>query len=343
MDDQSRVSKVLLLLAGIMLALCVGMAIGGAIVFGVMQLGQIRSDVKVKTFDYQFDTLPAEPPARFFTGGATIVEVLPGSPAERAGLQAGDVIVAVDRQAVSPEADLATLIAVYEPGDRVTLAVQRSGGQDEKVRIKLGENPDNQGAAYLGVRYSSSSPDSRIPAPEIMPFGPHREFDPGQMPFLPPHGGAGQGVIVTEVTEDSPAADAGLGPGDIITAIDGQPLDSPQALTDAIAERQPGDRVTLAVYAVGDGEERQIEVRLGEHPDEDGRAYLGVWIGGGFRWHAVPGSEGGELPHGFEFRGEQFFFGGPEGPHLDELPFDWKEFEREFELWRMPHTDGDSL
>ena len=333
MEDQSRVAKVLLLLAGFMLVLCVGMAIGGAIVFGVMQLGEIRSDVKVKTFGYQFDNLPGEPSARSVTGGATITEVLPDSPAEQAGLQVGDVIVAVDRQAVGPEADLASLIARYEPGERVTLEVRRSGGQDEEVRVKLGENPDREGAAYLGVRYSSSSPDSQVPVPGIMPFGPHREFGPGQLPFLLPHGGAGQGVIVTDVIEDSPAADAGLKQGDIITAIDGQPLDSPQALTDAIAGREPGDRVTLSVYPADGGEERQIEVRLGEHPDEDGRAYLGVWIGGSFRWHGLPGSE----------RGEQFFFGGPEGLNLDELPFDWKEFERQFEFRQMPQTDENSL
>lgn len=333
MEDQSRVAKVLLVLAGVMLLLCVGMAMGGAIVFGVMQLGEIRSDVNVKTFDSLFGNLPGEAPARTITGGATIVEILPDSPAEQAGLQPGDLIVAVDRQAVGPEADLASLIAMYGPGDRVTLEVQRPGGQDEEVRVKLGENPDKEGAAYLGVRYSSSSPSSQAPVPEIMPFGQHREFDPGQMPFLLPHGGAGQGVIVTEVIEDSPAADAGLKQGDIITAIDGQPLDSPQALTDAVAEREPGDRVTLSVYAPDGGAERQIEVRLGEHPDEDGKAYLGVWIGGSFRWHGLPGSEGGL----------QFFFGGPEGLNLDELPFDWKEFERQFEFPQMPQTDENSL
>jgi S1-C subfamily serine protease len=347
MENQNRVAKALLLLAGFVLVLCVGMAVGGAIVYGVMQISSVRSDVQVKTFGLQLDDLPGGSSTRVFTPEVVVVEVLPGTPAERAGLQEGDLILAVDGQRLGPEADLAILIAGYEPRDRVTLEVQQPGQDPRRVRVVLGENPEQKGVAYLGIRYSSSAGS--------LPGSRNEEFDIPGMPILPPGGGAGQAVVVVQVTEGSPAAAAGLNPGDLITAIDGEPLDSSEALTKAIARRQPGDRVTLSITSARGGDEREVEVRLGEHPDQEGKAYLGVQIGGSFRWKIVPHSEGGQLPHGSEFgQGGPFFFGIPEGVPLDKLPFDLgelpldhKEFERElerhFEFFGLPQPEGDSL
>lgn len=347
MENQNRVAKAVLLLAGFVLVLCAGMAIGGAIVYGLMQVVELRSPVKVETFDFQFDEQPQEPSVRVVTPGAVVVEVIPGTPAERAGLQAGDVILAVDGQQLGPDADLAALIAGYEPRDRVTLEVQRPGQDLRRVRVVLGENPEQGGVAYLGIKYSSSS--------GLLPGNRNEEFDMPGMPLVPPRGGSGQAVVVVQVTEGSPAAAAGLKPGDLITAIDGEPLDSPEALTAAIARRQPGDRVTLSVTSARGGDERKVEVRLGEHPNQAGNAYLGVRIGGSFRWRIVPHSEGGQLPHGFEFgQGGTFFFGIPEGLPLDKLPFDLGEFpldhkelerelERHFEFFGPSHTEVDSL
>jgi membrane-associated protease RseP (regulator of RpoE activity) len=319
-ENQNRVAKVLLLLAGFALVLCLGMAIGGAIVYGVMRIGDIRSDVRVKTFDFRFDDLLQEPSNEVVAPGAVIVEVVPGSPAEDAGLQEGEVIVAVDGQSLGVREDLADLLAQYEPGDRVTLQVQQPGEKSRKVGVKLGEHPEKSGVAYLGVKYSSSL-RSQVPLPEALPFAL-------------PRGGAGQGVIIAEVAEDSPAAEAGLQQGDVITAIDGEPVASPRALTEAVANRKPGDRVTLGVYRPGGQGELEIEVRLGQDPEEDGKAYLGVWIGSYFRYHITPGSEGGGFPPGLESRGDAFFFSLPDALPLDQLPFDldalpfgWKEFE----------------
>jgi hypothetical protein len=67
--------------------------------------------------------------------------------------------------------------------------------------------------------------------------------------------------------------------GDLITAIEGEPVEGPQDLADAIAEYQPGDLVTLTVSQLDEDEERKVEVTLAEHPEKDGVAYLGVHIG----------------------------------------------------------------
>jgi S1-C subfamily serine protease len=88
--------------------------------------------------------------------GALIAEVVPGSPADEAGLEGGDqeirfqgqqvtvggdVIVAVDGQELVEEADLARLISEHSPGDTVSLEVIRDGDTEE-LEIELGERPE---------------------------------------------------------------------------------------------------------------------------------------------------------------------------------------------------------
>jgi membrane-associated protease RseP (regulator of RpoE activity) len=254
-----------------------------------------------------------------------IVEVMPGGPAEQAGLQEGDLVIAVDGQTVGLEKDLADLIAEYEPGDTVTLEIERPGEEPraKEVTVKLGQHPEKEGAAYLGVRYS---PFPRFEGLRRLPFG---EFD--DSPFVLPHGEIEQGLIIWRVSEDSPASAAGLKEGDVVTAVDGEPVASPQALTDAIAEREPGDKITLTVFQFDDKEEREIEATLGEHPDEEGKAYLGVWVGGLFHMEHLEGDEG---PHRFKF------FERPLVP-LDEPHLDLDELPHRFQFqWHWPPGEG---
>lgn len=72
--------------------------------------------------------------------GAEVQEVIPGSPAEKAGLRVGDVILAVDDKRVTAAQPLAEILASYRPGDRVTLTVEREGKQLE-IRVTLGRRP----------------------------------------------------------------------------------------------------------------------------------------------------------------------------------------------------------
>jgi S1-C subfamily serine protease len=292
------------------------------------------------------DTTQDEPlmlPLLTVPTGAAIVEVVEDSPASAAGLQAGDVITAVDGAALDAEASLADVIGGYKPGDEVTLTVVRAGSDDEgeELAVVLGENPDDATRPFLGIRYTSTAAMGDLEG-QLSPFfgQPGNEL-PFELPFgqtTPELRAIAGGALVRTVAEDSPAAEAGLLEGDVIIAVDDAAVDSPQALVDALAERKPGDSVLLIVTRVDEDEDVEIAATLGEHPDDAERAYLGVSVsnvpsqqrglrqgrGGGFR---LP-FDLNQLP----FDLEQLPF------DLDQLPFDLDQLP--FELPVQPQPDG---
>jgi S1-C subfamily serine protease len=273
--------------------------------------------------------------------GAVIVDVEPDSPADEAGLQEGDIVVAVDGQELDSENTLADLISGYDPGDTVTLEVRRPGPEDEaeEITVELGQHPEDKGKAYLGVRYHPLPPlRVQVWAGEkpSLPFESWQRIRPfGGWDHLQliPEGEEMQGAIIRRVEEGSPAEDVGLRKGDIITAIDGDPIEGPGDLVDTIAGHGSGDRVTLEVHRFGDDEaeeEREIEVTLAEHPDEEGKAYLGVVVGGFIHVHrSGDGEELDEFELDFNFEGK-----------FDDLPFEFDALPEHFEF-HFPDKDLD--
>lgn len=260
------------------------------------------------------------------SSGALIVEVTPDSPAEEVGLQVGDTIVAVDGQSLG-EADLAALIAEHKAGDTVSLTVERPGADPSEITVTLGSNPENEDLAYLGLQY--------VPSPGVgmwhggpLLLGEYGDWEWDELPFSIPEGDLA-GVVVQRVIEDSPALAAGIKESDVITAIDGEPVESAQALVEAVAAHKPGDQIVLTLFRSGEEGERKIEVTLGEHPEEDGKAYLGVWLGGFFRMHKSQEDEGMSPRRWFfgfpsdenDLPGGQFEFHWPPGHGVDETPW----------------------
>ncbi|HUZ01570.1 MAG TPA: trypsin-like peptidase domain-containing protein [Thermomicrobiaceae bacterium] len=74
------------------------------------------------------------------TQGALIQAVVSGSPAEKAGLQKGDIITQIDGKQLTTDSALAEIVDSHKPGDTVTLTVQRSG-QTQSIKITLGTHP----------------------------------------------------------------------------------------------------------------------------------------------------------------------------------------------------------
>lgn len=83
---------------------------------------------------------------------AKVESVVTGSPAEKAGIKAGDRITAVDGTKLTLRRDLAQAISSHKVGDQVELTIDRDGSQ-LTIKVTLGDNPDNTGHPYLGLTY----------------------------------------------------------------------------------------------------------------------------------------------------------------------------------------------
>jgi hypothetical protein len=162
---------------GLCLACVFGAVVGGGLMYG---LSRAHGGPIVRTWSFRvppFAPLPRELPLQPdeelegpFMGlaeGALIVELVPDGPADKAGLEAGDLLVAVDGTTLGPDSDLATTIAAYDPGDRITLEVASGRGRlwrsSREVSVTLWEHPDVAGKAYLGVTFV------QIPGSDLAP------------------------------------------------------------------------------------------------------------------------------------------------------------------------------
>ena len=87
--------------------------------------------------------------------GAMVGEVVAGGPAEQAGIEPGDLIIAIDGEEITPDRTLADLVAAYAPGDEVTVTIvpmSRGVMSEEEVLVVLGSNPNDESVGFLGVR-----------------------------------------------------------------------------------------------------------------------------------------------------------------------------------------------
>ncbi len=85
--------------------------------------------------------------------GAVIVQVVQGSPAEKAGLKPHDMILSVNGDEIKGQQALGDLIGKHAAGDTVTLAVRSPGKEQREVNVTLAANPEKADSAYLGVQY----------------------------------------------------------------------------------------------------------------------------------------------------------------------------------------------
>jgi S1-C subfamily serine protease len=244
------------------------------------------------------------PPVFEPRSGARVTVVVPNGPAAQAGILPGDIIAGVDGQPLTPETGLAQFIGLHAPGDTIILTVQSPGQPGRDIAVTLNAHPALPGAAHLGVRYRPV-PTVDAPLPGWFPW--NFPTDPGGL--------VEQGALIEQVQPNSPAAQADLAPRDLITALDGQAIPSPQALIDAIAARQPGNTVTLAVIKAGQNSPVEIPITLGVSPSQPNQAYLGVLTGGYFRYRFQDGGpiyipenfEQFRLPEGWYFNGNYGF------------------------------------
>jgi predicted metalloprotease with PDZ domain len=202
----------------------------------------------------------------FDEDGVLVNRVVPGSAADDAGLEKGDIILGIDGRRLRSPADLVRRIRQHEPGDRVELKRFRKGGT-RTVEVQLGTSPER--LVKRGKTHELVLPDAMLGIPGIAPLlsgsylGARVEgLSPDLADYfdVEPEGG----VLVLEVVEDSPAASAGLRAGDVIVEFDDEPVRTPRELVRMVRAQAPESTVTLAV--VRRGRERTLEATLAHSP-----------------------------------------------------------------------------
>jgi serine protease Do len=166
--------------------------------------------------------------------GALVSEVTADSPAAKAGIKTGDAIVSVDGEAIKDARALSLKIASYAPGKSVPVAVWRDGKQ-QTVTIEVG---GQEGERRARAEAGSSRSDSAQPR-----LGLQLEPADGE-----------EGVAVTEVEPDSPAAEKGIRRGDVILDVGGQKVSRPDDVRAAVqAARKDGRNTVLMRIKSRDG------------------------------------------------------------------------------------------
>ncbi|MFL5382790.1 MAG: Do family serine endopeptidase [Longimicrobiaceae bacterium] len=169
------------------------------------------------------------------------------SPAQRAGMQQGDVIVAVDRRPIEHVGQFQRIIASYRPGDQVTLDMVRYGAR-RQVRVQLSEAPPTEQPEKVVQRPAAPAADADATGSKLgVQVSPLTAADAQQLGYRTNPGG----IVVTDVQPYGPAGRVGVRRGTRILSVDGQPVGDVAAFRAAMARKRPGQVVSLGVEIGG--------------------------------------------------------------------------------------------
>lgn len=187
--------------------------------------------------------------------GALVSKVLPDSPAAEAGLQQGDVIVALDGQRIGKLKTLPRLVAEAETGKPATVTVWRDG-REKDVTVTIGRMPEETASLMAAEAGGSADHASGRLGLAVAPMTPQTRQRFGIAADV-------DGVVVVDVAPDGTAAEKGLRPGDVIVAVGREKVSAPSDLARAVDAVAEDGRETVLLLVSRDGGERYIAVKLG--------------------------------------------------------------------------------
>lgn len=223
--------------------------------------------------------------------GVMINEVVDDSPAAKAGFEDGDVILEFNGQTIAEHKDLTKAVRGTSPGDKVEVVVLR-GGKNKNIDVEIGKH-EAKNVFFMSKDKDADAPhvghfgkdggnvwvmadndeDFTWTVDEDLEFafnsdrgymGVHLDDLNGQ---LGEYFGVedGNGALVTEVVEDSPAAKAGLKAGDVIVKVGDQDIESAGAIHKAMTDTKPEQQ--MAVKVIRKGKSKDVSITLGEMPE----------------------------------------------------------------------------
>ena len=180
--------------------------------------------------------------------GALITEITANGPAVAAGLKAQDAILQVNADKIADSRDLARRIAELQPNANVEVKVWRNNAE-QLIKVKLGTFP--------GGKEDASKPE------QIKPSSSNIELEQLGLTLLPARTGANkEGVVIAEVAPGSDAAAKGLKSGDIILAVGGETVSTPEEVAAGVQKAQTLKRKAVLLQIKSADQKRFVPVQL---------------------------------------------------------------------------------
>ena len=174
--------------------------------------------------------------------GALVASVESGSPADKAGLQTGDIIRSVDGTVIRSSGDLPAIISLATPGDTVALDIWRKG-RSQRIEARLGSAGDT---APTVARNDAQASQGRLGL-ALRPLQPQEAQAVG----------APNGLVVESVA--GAAARAGINPGDVVLAVNGTAVKDVEQVRSIV---EKSDK-SVALLIQRDGDKIFVPIRLG--------------------------------------------------------------------------------
>jgi len=192
--------------------------------------------------------------------GVLISGVVEDSPAEKAGIEDGDVIVKFDGKAVTDSDDLGELVRDAEPGAKVKIELIRDG-DTKTITLSLGEQPEDFGRVWNDLDFGDFDFDMGDLGDHMRDIGHTVAMHVGG-PRLGIHAHelkkgladyfeTDSGVLVLDVEDESVAKDAGILPGDVVKNVAGEDVETARDIRAALDDMEKGDTFKVTVLRKG--------------------------------------------------------------------------------------------
>jgi len=187
------------------------------------------------------------------TAGVLITDVLPNTPAERAGIQRDDVIIEFNGKKVTDRPHLRLMVSQVSPDAKATIKILRDG-KEQSFNVSMATQPENFGRNGR----PELNPDRADPETDALEGVEVADLDNSarQQYEIPPRI---RGALVKKVEADSAAAEARLRVGDVIVEINRHPVRSADEAVE-LTRNVKGDRIWLRVYSSASGGSRYLSV-----------------------------------------------------------------------------------
>ena len=180
--------------------------------------------------------------------GALIDDVQQGSPAAKAGLKTGDLVVAVNNDEVKDARELARKIAGVAPNQELKLQVKRDGA-DQTINVTTAAYPNDEAKV---AKQDRSEPGTPSDAKLGLYLAPANEVE----------GAGSKGVVVVNIDPNGPAADKGLQQGDVILAAGGKTVSSPNDVSTAVSDARKAGKHAILMQVRSENATRYVALPI---------------------------------------------------------------------------------